>query len=201
MIGTWGNLSIRIDNDKMLITPSGFEKDILKTSDLLLLNLNGELIRGRWKPSIETPMHIRIYRARNDVNAIIHTHSHFATVFAVSGESIPPITVEFAAVVGHEVPVTRYVRAGTEEAAEEIVNTLDSGRAVLLKNHGVVAVGESIEEAYHVALLVEEEAKTYYLLKLLGKQFEKLSREEVRVLHEFYLHKYAQTGRKILSRV
>ena len=200
MTGTWGNLSVRVDKDKILITPSGFEKDLLKASDLLLMNLDGKILKGRWNPSTETPMHTYIYRFRDDVHAIIHTHSHYATVFAVRGEPIPPITVEFAAVIGHEIPVTKYVRAGTREAAEEIVKTLGNGRAVLIKNHGVVAIGESIEEAYNVALLVEEEARTYYLLKLLGGPIDMINTEEIEILHDFYIKKYGQEGKKILVR-
>jgi len=192
MTGTWGNLSARVSIDKILITPSGFEKDLLKVNDLLLVDLDGKILRGRWSPSTETPMHTHIYRVRDEVHAVIHTHSHYATVFAVRSEPIPPLTVEFAAVIGHEIPVTRYVRAGTREAAEEIVKTLGDGKAVLLKNHGVVAVGESIEEAYHVALLVEEEARTYYLVKLLGEPIDKISAEEINILHEFYLSRYGQ---------
>jgi L-fuculose-phosphate aldolase len=200
MTGTWGNLSARISIEKILITPSGFEKDLLKANDLLLIDLDGKILKGKWSPSIETPMHVHIYRVRDDVHAVVHTHSHYATVFAVRGEPIPPLTVEFAAVVGHEIPVTRYVRAGTREAAEEIVKTLGDGKAVLLKNHGVVAVGESIEEAYHVALLVEEEARTYYLMKLLGGTIETIDTEEIKILHEFYVKKYGQWGKKILLR-
>jgi len=200
MTGTWGNLSARVDGNKILITPSGFEKDLLKASDLLLMNLDGKILRGKWNPSIETPMHTHIYRVRDDVHGIVHTHSHYATVFAVRGELIPPLTVEFAAVIGHEIPVTKYVRAGTKEAAEETVKTLGNGRAVLLKNHGVVAVGESIEEAYHVALLVEEEARTYYLMKLLGGSIDAINAEEIKILHDFYIKKYGQWGKKILVR-
>lgn len=200
MTGTWGNLSARVDKDKILITPSGFEKDLLKANDLLLINLNGKILRGKWNPSIETPIHTYIYHVRDDVHGIVHTHSHYATVFAVMGESIPPLTVEFATVIGHEIPVTKYVRSGTREAAEEIVKTLRDGKAVLLKNHGVVAVGESIEEAYHVALLVEEEARTYYLMKLLGSPIDTINSEEIKILHDFYIKKYGQWGKKILLR-
>ena len=200
MTGTWGNLSARVSKNKILITPSGFEKDLVKVNDLLLMDLHGKVLKGRWKPSIESPMHTHIYRVREDVNAIIHTHSHYATVFAVRGEPIPPLTVEFAAVVGHEVPVTEYVRAGTQEAAEEITKTLGHRKAVLLKNHGVVAVGESIEDAYHVALLVEEEARTYYLMKLLGGAINIINSEEIKVLRDLYIGKYGQRGKKILLR-
>ncbi|MEM1580830.1 MAG: class II aldolase/adducin family protein [Nitrososphaerota archaeon] len=198
MIGTWGNLSVRMNKNKILITPSGFEKDLLKPSDLLIADLDGQIIKGKWRPSIEMPMHTYIYRRREDVNAIIHTHSHYAMIFAVKGEVIPPLTIEFASVVGHSIPVTRYVRAGTMEAAEEVVNVLDKGKAILIKNHGVVAVGESIEEAYHVALLVEEEARIYFFLKLLSESIEKLDDKEVGMLHEFYIHSYGQKGKKIL---
>ena len=199
IMGTWGNVSARLDEKSILITPSGFEKDVLKPSDLLIIDLNGKIVKGKWKPSVETPLHLAIYRVRDDVNAVIHTHSFFGTLFAVLGQPIPVLTAQFASTVGHEIPVTRYVRSGTEELAEEVVRTLKNGLAVLLGKHGVLVVGNSLEHAYQIAIDVEQEAKIFFYTRLLGAQIEKLDQDEITVLRYFYKHKYGQDGRiKIL---
>lgn len=194
--GTWGNISARFGKDKMLITPSGFEKVALKPSDIVLMDLQGKVLKGKWKPSSEVPVHSLIYKVREDVNAVIHTHSHYAVALAVAGQEIPVLTSEFASAVGHKVPVTRYVTSGTYEFAEEVVRTLGEGKAVLLRNHGVIAVGDSLEDAFQTALLIEDEARTFILASSLGyaKPFDA---EEVRKLREAYLKGYGQEKRRL----
>jgi len=194
--GTWGNISARIGKDRMLITPSGFEKAALKPSDIVLMDLEGNVLKGKWKPSSEVPMHSLIYKAREDVNAVIHTHSHYAIALAVVGQEIPVLTSEFASAVGHNVPVTRYVTSGTQEFAEEVVRTLGKGKAVLLRNHGVVAVGDSLEDAFQTALLVEDEARTFVLASSLGYA-KPLDINEVKKLREAYLKGYGQEKRRL----
>ncbi|PUA32077.1 MAG: hypothetical protein B9J98_04280 [Candidatus Terraquivivens tikiterensis] len=194
--GTWGNISARLNKDSMLITPSGFEKAALRPSDLLLMDLQGNVLRGRWKPSSEAPMHSLIYRAREDVKAVMHTHSYYATAMAVVGQEIPVLTSEFASAVGHRVPVTRYAVSGTWDLAEEVVRALGSGKAVLLRNHGVVAVGDSLEEAFQTALLVEDEARTFFLANSMGYA-KPLGAEDVKELREAYLRNYGQEKRRL----
>ncbi len=196
MAGTWGNLSARLDGRRVLITPSGVEKTALKPGDLLLMSLDGRVLKGRLRPTTETPMHLEIYRARSDVGAVIHTHSPYALVFAVRGEEIPIVTVEAASAIGHRVPVTRYVRPGSLEMAEEVVESLGDGMAVLVRSHGVVAVGRDLDEAFHTALLVEEEARTYYLARMLG-EVGSLDPGEVEALRRGFLESYGQPGKKM----
>ncbi|MEM4290319.1 MAG: class II aldolase/adducin family protein [Nitrososphaerota archaeon] len=199
MMGTWGNISVRLNKKSILITPSGFGKDVLKPSDLLVLNLNGEVIKGKWKPSIETPLHLTIYRARSDVNAIIHTHSFFATILAVLGQSIPVLTTQFASTVGHEIPVTRSIKSGTEEMAKEVVEILKNGSAILLRRHGIIVVGNSLEHAYQIAVDAELEAKIFFHIKLIGGQIEELRQGEITILRDFYRERYGQVdGIKIM---
>ncbi|MEM1666786.1 MAG: class II aldolase/adducin family protein [Nitrososphaerota archaeon] len=197
--GTWGNISARFGKDKMLITPSGFEKVALKPSDIVLMDLQGNILRGKWKPSSEVPVHSLIYKAREDVNAVIHMHSHYAIALAVTGQEIPVLTSEFAAAVGHKVPVTRYAMSGTQEFAEEVVRTLGEGKAVLLRNHGVIAVGDSLEDAFQTALLVEDEARTFILASSLGYA-KPLDVNEVKRLRDAYLKSYGQEKRRLSLR-
>jgi len=201
MAGTWGNLSVRFDREKVLITPSGFEKTALKPENLLLMDLEGNVLRGDLKPTIETSMHLGIYKARDDVNAVIHTHSPYAMTLSVINEPIPVLTVEFASAVGHEVPVTGFVLPGTKDLADEVVKALgEDGVAALIRNHGVVAVGESLEEAYNVAILVEEEARTYFWIMLLGKsETGRIPTELVEQMRKFFKKDYGQKGKIVLD--
>ena len=201
MAGTWGNLSVRFDREKVLITPSGFEKTALKPENLLLMDLEGNILKGDLKPTIETSMHLGIYKARDDVNAVIHTHSPYAMMLSIINEPIPVLTVEFASAVGHEVPVTGFVLPGTKDLADEVVKALGEDRvAVLIRNHGVVAVGGSLEKAYHVAILVEEEARTYFWIMLLEKsKMGRIPTELVEKMREFFKKDYGQKGKIVLD--
>ena len=201
MAGTWGNLSMRVDHEKVLITPSGFEKAALKPENLLLMDLEGNILKGDLKPTIETSMHLEIYKARTDVNAVIHTHSPYAMMLSVINEPIPILTVEFASAIGHEVPVTKFVLPATKDLANEVVKALGEDRvAVLIRNHGVVAVGESLEKAYHVAILVEEEARTYFWIMLLGKnEMSRIPEDFVKKMKSFFKKKYGQKGEIVLD--
>ncbi|MEM2910412.1 MAG: class II aldolase/adducin family protein [Nitrososphaerota archaeon] len=194
--GTWGNISARLGKDRMLITPSGFEKTALRPSDMLLMDLQGNILRGKWRPSSEVPMHSLIYKTREDVSAVIHTHSYYATALAVAGQEIPVLTSEFASAVGHKVPVTRYITSGTWEFAEEVIRTLGDGKAVLVRNHGVVVVGDSLEDAFQTALLVEDEARTFVLASSLGYAMP-LDVNEVKRLREAYIRGYGQEKRRL----
>jgi len=201
MAGTWGNLSARLEREKVLITPSGYEKTALKPEDLLLMDLDGKILRGDLKPTIETSMHLEIYKARDDVNAVIHTHSPYAMMLSVINEPVPVLTVEFASAVGHEVPVTKFALPGTKDLADEVVRALGEDKmAVLMRNHGVVAVGGSLEEAYNVAILVEEESRTYFWTMLLGRgEVGKMPAKLVKKMREFFKESYGQEGRIVLD--
>lgn len=185
--GTWGNISSRLGKDRFLITPSGIEKSSLRPSDLVVIDIDGKVVKGKLKPSTEMPMHLAIYNARDDVGAIFHTHSIFATVLSVLGMELPALTVEFAMVVGRSVPVVDYALPGTDDLASKVVMALgDRKKSAILGNHGVVAVGSCLEEAFLVALLVEMEAKIYCISKMLGEP-RKIPDESLSKLQERYL--------------
>ena len=199
MAGTWGNLSVRMDEKRVLITPSGFEKAALKPEHLLVVDLNGNVLKGKLKPSVETWMHTAIYKARSDVNAVIHTHSPYATLFASINEPVSVISVDYALAVGHDAPVTRYVSPGSKDLADEVVRTLGKDKSVaLIRNHGAIAVGKDLEEAYHAAILLEQEAMMCFRAKLLEKiEVAKLPIDEVERLHSAFIKAYGQKKKKI----
>lgn len=110
-----GNISARKPKMEVLvITPSVFDKDKLNPKDMVVISLEGEVLEGRHKPSSETPMHLEVYKNCSDVNSIVHTHSSMATSMGIAGMGVPVVTVEFAAIVGGEVPLARYACPATK---------------------------------------------------------------------------------------
>jgi L-fuculose-phosphate aldolase len=167
--GTSGNVSMRIASlNQMAITPSAMTYDQIKPEDIVGMDLQGNKIKGDRKPSSEWALHSLFYQTRENVGAVIHTHSPYATAAAVLGEPIPMILAESVAIIGGEIPVAPYTTFGTRELAEAAVKACGQKNAVLLSNHGVVAVGKDLASALQCALTVEETAKIYLLSKAAG---------------------------------
>ncbi|GAB6183791.1 class II aldolase/adducin family protein [Thermodesulfovibrio hydrogeniphilus] len=164
-----GNLSLRVSENQFLITPSGKSYEKLKASEIVLLDMNGNIIEGIKKPSTETKLHIEIYKARQDVNAIIHTHSTYACVLASLEMLLPAILDEQKEVFGGEVKVSKYAPAGSEALALEAVKALGNGKAAILSKHGTVSVGKDLREAYIVCELLERLSKIYIFTTLMKK--------------------------------
>ncbi|MGI6067005.1 MAG: class II aldolase/adducin family protein, partial [Bacillota bacterium] len=181
VLATWGNISCRVPRSPyFLITPSGMPYAQLKPEDLVMVGQKGQVAEGMRKPSTEVLMHLAIYTARADVQAVVHTHSPYAGSFAVAREPIPVILEEMAQLIGGPVKVANYGLAGTEVLAKYTVEALEERNAVLLANHGVVAVGTSITEALTVAFLVEKCAQVMLGAKALGVPYTMGSRETQR---------------------
>ena len=186
VIATWGNVSIRIENQPLfLITPSGMSYKTMTIEDLVLVDMLGNMVDGLWKPSVESPLHAEIYQNRSDVVAIVHVHSPYATAFAVAGKTIPVILEETAQVIGHEILTAPYAICGSRELALNAVQTLGAGRAVLLANHGLIGLGKSLSDALKVCHIVEETAKIAVLASSLG-QLNILSSAEVSLLNHSF---------------
>ncbi len=191
VIGTWGNVSIKIKNQPlMLITPSGMNYNTMSIEDIILVDDHGQVVEGKWKPSVESPLHAEIYRNRSDVNAVVHVHSTYATVFAVAGMSIPVILEETAQVIGHEIQTAPYAMCGSGQLAHCAVTTLGAGKAVLLANHGLVGVGTSVAGALKVCCVAEETARVALLANMLGK-VNTLSPQQTKLLNIGF-QKYGQ---------
>ncbi len=164
VVGTAGNVSIRADGhtDAMHITPSRMPSDETTVDDIVTVTFDGDPIEGDRIPSVECLMHGAVYRAREDVRAVVHAHPVFASVLAVRHEEIPPILDEQVVYVGGEVAVSDYAPSATEELAEATVAALGPRMAVLLANHGTLAVGSDPEHALEVTRLVERLAQIWY---------------------------------------
>lgn len=166
--GTNGNVSVRVDASTFAITPSATSYLSMTAEDVVGINADGERVWGHRKPSSEWALHTLFYRSRPDVGAVIHTHSPYATAAAVLGEAIPAILAEAVHILGGAVPVAPYVTFGTTQLAEAAVAACGSMNAVLLCNHGAVALGKDLPSALQCAAVLEETAKIYLLAKAAG---------------------------------
>ncbi|MEM2739849.1 MAG: class II aldolase/adducin family protein [Candidatus Bathyarchaeia archaeon] len=155
-----GNVSARIPGPSTIwITPSGVFKGNLKPDDLVKISLDGDVIEGFMRPSVEWPVHTAIYRVRPDVNAVIHAHNPITTGLALAGIELKPITVE-AVVTLRSVPVVPFAYPGTDELAKLVAERVMGVRALILQNHGVVALGYNLVEAEAIVETLEEVATT-----------------------------------------
>jgi L-fuculose-phosphate aldolase len=166
--GTSGNISARIrGTDTFLIKPSGARMDALKPEELVLVDLQGNKVRGESNVSLETLMHAAIYRIRKDVQAVVHSHAPIATAFGIAKMEILPLQIEMFMLLPKGVPVVSFKPPGSKVLAEAVQKKITNYDAVILENHGIVTVGSTIEEACSLNGMVEEGAKIQLLTKLL----------------------------------
>jgi L-ribulose-5-phosphate 4-epimerase len=189
---TSGNVSGRdSDSGLVVIKPSGVDFDELTPSDMSVVDLEGTIIEGRLKPSVDTETHIYVYRHMPEVGSVIHTHSNYATAFAALGMPIPCCLTAMADEFGGPVPVSDYAKIGSDEIGREIVEKIGSSQAILIKNHGVFTIGSSVEAAFKAAVMVEDAAKTCHLAMLIGEP-EEIPPHEVERAYRRYQEKYGQ---------
>ena len=171
--GSNGNASVRLSGDRdeglVLITPISRSYRQLGPDDLVVIDLEGEPVDGDLPPSSETALHLTLYKERNDIGAIVHTHSLYASVAAVAGMEILPVVDEMVMKVGGSVKVAEYGFPSTEELAQRACLAIEDRNAVLLRNHGLVGVGRNSWEALEVCQLVEQVAQVFIYASILGK--------------------------------
>lgn len=173
VVGTSGNVSMRLppENGRQLlaITPTRMYYDLMSAADIQVIDFEGEPVEGNLVPSVETMMHIGIYQARSHVNAVVHTHSVYASAVAVAGLEIPPMLDDQVNFLGGEIACARYALPGSEDLVRNVVEALGRKNGVLLPNHGAVAVGRSMREAFTASELVEKTSRVYLLALATGK--------------------------------
>jgi L-ribulose-5-phosphate 4-epimerase len=191
---TWtsGNVSIRDQKSGyVVIKPSGIRYEALKPEHMVIVDLDGNIVEGDLKPSSDTASHLYIYRHRDDVGSVVHTHSRYATAFAALGRPIPVYLTAHADEFGGPIPCGGFALIGGEEIGREVVTSIGTSPAVLLKNHGVFTIGPTGEAAVKAAVMVEDVARTVWLTLQIG-QPEEIPSELVDKLHHRYTHKYGQ---------
>ncbi len=165
-----GNLSVRLDDSKILITPSAKCKGELEERELLEIDLDGNLIAGDGKISTEVKIHLIAYKNRADINSVIHCHPVYATAFSAIGEGLlRPIFPEVILSLG-KVPLCKYGTPSTEDLPNSMLPFIDYAWALLLENHGAVTFGKTIKGAYFRMEKLEHAAHTIYVARTLGRE-------------------------------
>lgn len=189
---TSGNVSARdADTGLVVIKPSGVRFEDLKSEDMVVVDLEGNLIEGSRKASSDTASHLYIYRHRDDVGGIVHTHSRYATAFAALGQPIPCVLTAMADEFGGPIPCGGFALIGGEEIGKVIIESIGNSPAVLLQNHGVFTIGKTPTDAVKAAVMTEDAAATIWLALQLGQPL-KISPEDIEKLHHRYIHVYGQ---------
>jgi L-ribulose-5-phosphate 4-epimerase len=189
---TSGNVSVRDpDSGLVAIKPSGVRYEDLTAASMVVIDLDGRVVEGDFKPSSDTASHLYIYRHRPDVNGVVHTHSRFATAFAAVGRSIPVYLTAQADEFGGEIPCAGFAMIGDEEIGAQVVATIGTSPAVLLSNHGVFTVGPSAAAAVKAAVMTEDIAATVWAALQIG-QPDILDDDVVARLHRRYTTAYGQ---------
>jgi len=192
---SWGNISLRLDEENMLITPSGRTYDKLNADEIVLMNFHSNTFEGKIKPSSEYHLHAAIYKKRKAIKAVIHTHQANATTVAAARRELPPIIDDMVQIIGPSVRVTKYTLAGTEKFAQGAIKALKGRQAALLANHGAVCVGRSLEEAFTVSEVLEKACKAFIEAEFLGGA-KAISRITAVIMHQAYLRKYSRLEEK-----
>jgi L-fuculose-phosphate aldolase len=166
--GTAGNLSVRVDGRRFVITPSSTPYDDLTADDVVTVDLDGGVVDGTRTPSSEWALHAACYRRFAEVGSVIHTHPVYATMFACARQPIPAAIDEFALYVGGQVECAAYARSGTKELGDNAAAVLHDVGSALLASHGMVTVGLDPADALHQATVVERSAQILWGARVLG---------------------------------
>jgi L-ribulose-5-phosphate 4-epimerase len=199
VVGSGGNVSARDpDTGLVVIKPSGVKFSKLTPETMVVMEIDGTIVEGEMKPSVDAGIHLYIYRYREDVLGICHTHSPYASSFAARGERIPAITTPITHILGRDVPCSRYATPGEVDTGKAILEAAEGGMAALVKAHGVFTMGKSATEATSVAMYLEEAAKTTHLAMLRGPVKE-LEQQEIDRCFAWFRENYGQRGNKKVS--
>ena len=166
--GTSGNISTRLSDDRVVMTPSSLDYELMQPEDLVVVDLDGEVLEGERAPTTEKALHLACLRAHADIGAVIHSHALYASMFAVVRQPIPCVIEEFDVFVGGEVGVAEYRLTGSDELGDEVARHVADRGAVLMANHGLLTVGRDLADAMKVAHLVERTAQIVWGARVLG---------------------------------
>jgi L-fuculose-phosphate aldolase len=166
--GTSGNLSVRLDRRRLLVTPTGLSKGLVKADDLVIVDLCGQLLHGTRPVTSEVSMHLAVYRQREDVAAVLHAHPPIATAFACCGRALDDRLCQEAVMTLGVVPLAAYATTGTHEVADSLAPYLLEHDAILLANHGAVSYGSTLLEAFQRMETTEHIAQVTLAAHQLG---------------------------------
>lgn len=188
--GSGGNISVyNREKNLVAISPSGLDYYETTPEDIVILDIDGNLVEGKHRPSSEAGMHLAFYKNRADVSGIVHTHSKFATAIACMGWELPAVHY-LIGMAGHRVKCTGYATYGSDELAKKALETIGDSNAVLLANHGLIALGEDVDRAFSTAEHLEFVSEVYYLTKTLGTPNILSDKDMDEVMKKFGTFKY-----------
>jgi len=189
--GTWGNISVRVDPETMVITPSGREYQDLKPEEMVEVNILTHEYKGNIKPSTEFKMHTEILKKRREINAVVHTHPPSASTVAAARREVPPVLDDMAQIIGPTVRVADYARSSSKKMNKVAVAALKGRMACLLANHGAVCIGRDLDEAFVVSQVLEKACRTFIEAEFLGGA-KSINKVEAYLMHQYYLNKYSK---------
>lgn len=193
---TWGNISIKVNDTEMLVTPSGKFYEDLTPSDMVLVNFKtNKYEKGGIKPSSEYKMHTGIYQDRKEINSIIHTHQMNASTCAAARREVPPVLDDLAQIIGPSVRCADYALPSTKKMGKAVVKALKGRYAALMANHGAVCLGRDLDEAFVVCQVLEKGCKAFIEAEFLGGA-KSISKFESWIMHKIYLKKYSKMAEK-----
>lgn len=187
--GTWGNISSRVDDTHMLITPSGIPYREMDPEDMVLVNIENLQYEGNLKPSSESPIHAGIYSVYEEVNAVVHNHSLYASIIAATSETVKPYIADMAMILGPDVKSVEHAMPGSDALRDGVIKALDGRYGAIMKNHGAICVGRDMEEAFTACHLLEKSCKIQINVEMLGGG-KPLTKEEATAYRTRYINIY-----------
>lgn len=192
VVWTGGNISARdAETGLVAIKASGIRYEEMRPEHMVVVDLNGKIIEGDFKPSSDTASHLYIYKHRADVGGVVHTHSAYATAFAAVNKPIPVVLTAIADEFGGPIPCGGFAMIGDESMGKVVIENIGNSPAMLLKNHGVFTIGKNAKSAVKAAIMTEDNAKTVWLALQIGTP-EEIPMEDVEKLHHRYMNVYGQ---------
>jgi L-ribulose-5-phosphate 4-epimerase len=192
VVWTGGNVSaLNAETGLVVIKASGIRYEEMRPEHMVVVDLDGKIIEGNFKPSSDTASHLYIYKHRADVGGVVHTHSAYATAFAAINQPIPVVLTAIADEFGGPIPCGGFALIGDEAIGKVVIESIGKSPAVLLKNHGVFAIGKDAKSAVKAAIMTEDNAKTVWLALQIGTPDE-IPLEDVEKLHHRYTNVYGQ---------
>jgi L-fuculose-phosphate aldolase len=189
--GTWGNVSIR-ESNRIFITPSGYSYEKMTERDISVIDFEGNILEGDRNPSSEWRMHVAIYKAREDVDVILHTHPVYSSIASVALKTVPSLIEDSAMICGPEIKVAEYADPGSWELANNVTKALEDNGAAILRNHGLVNVGKRFSEVLTGAKVTEKNVQVYIEAVKLGGEISNIPEDKLPLLRKIYRENYLQ---------
>jgi L-ribulose-5-phosphate 4-epimerase len=192
VVWTGGNVSARDPQSGMVaIKASGIPYEELTPDHMVVVDMDGKVVEGKYKPSSDVFSHLFIYKHRPDVFGVVHTHSRYATAFAAVGRPIPCVLTAMGDEFGGPIPCGGFALVGDEAIGKQVIENIGSSPAVLLKNHGVFTIGKDARAAVKTAVMTEDVAATVWMAMQIGEPLP-IAPEDVKRLHDRYMNVYGQ---------